>query len=147
MITIKSFPSSSFEYYVPEYATTNNGTTVYRKSHVIPVSGPTLDWEFELPEDRWFCYEKGRIVRFKKAQEDEYRLSVAKQLSEMATTLEPDKALKLYENAAHLIYVTLPELVAFLKSNAQSNESLADAFSRLKNQAFKKMKDDGTNKT
>lgn len=126
---------------VPDFAVDKDRNKITRNSREeISETDKFLNCvEFDLPDDKWFAYDNGIIVRFPKDKEWDWRTKRAQEIVYNVSTY-PNKykssndRLIALESSAHLCGFSLQELISRLETAKRDGEDLVDVFKRVKNE-------------
>lgn len=132
MFKIIKYEKSDLQYYIPTWAVAEDNRVLFLRTPV-SISQECTERTFELQEDRWFGLENGRIVRFRKTDEEKYRTQVFNFLLKSASEQISDTALslKLVHNAADIVMIPLNDLVSRINKSRNPGESLSDVVKRV----------------
>jgi hypothetical protein len=132
MYKITAYQKSEFEYYIPTWAITEDKSVLFLRSPE-SVSDNCHERSFELQEDRWFGVESGKIVRFRRTDEEKYRTQLFNNILKLASEniVDTKRSLSLVRNAASVVMIPLDELVSRINKSRTAGETLSDVVKRV----------------
>jgi hypothetical protein len=131
-MNIIRFQKSSHLVYIPEWAVNDQNLVVTHDYERDWEAEPeSYEREFFLDGDRWFIYDHGTIIRFKKSQEGDARRTKFEEAMAKVSKSDPETARNLIESAARLVDLDLRKMVSKLETMKQSEESYVKAYERL----------------
>jgi hypothetical protein len=133
---IKGINRSSSYIYIPIFAITEDGKVLNSSGLISELLEE--EWvdctQFDLPEEKWFAWDEGQIVRWPKDKEWDWRTEKAKEIiSNINQHGNPEIKLKWVSDAAKLCSINLEEFIDKLKSTRKNNEDLITLFNNIKN--------------